>query len=274
MSSLRVPDSGRPGPALEAAAAARPAGRFDEAERLAAPMAAAHATAAQILGIARLSLGRPADAIGPLSAAAGQGRDPAIETWLARALAADGRRDEALDQWRRASERRPAYPPAFLELADALSASGHLDEAAAALEAGLALLPAADGFRVALGYVHLKRNDRAGARKAFEHVRRAAPSRQDAMVGLAQVLSLDGDYARAAELYRRALAIRPDNVGARIGLGRCLLEAGDRPAGEAALRQAVQEAPEVSGPAILALSAVPHGRIFLRRSAAQAFLRR
>ena len=61
-----------------------------------------------------------------------------IETLLARALSAAGRREEALAVLRQATGRRPALPQAFLELGDQLGALGRFDEAAAAFEAGLA----------------------------------------------------------------------------------------------------------------------------------------
>lgn len=166
-----------------------------------------------------------------------------------------------------------AQPQAILERAEALAAAGRLAEAIAVFEQGLQAWPTADGFRISLGHLHLRRGDRAAARALFEHVRAAAPGRQDAMAGLAQVLALEGDPAGAADLYRRALAIRPDNAAARIGLGKCLLELGDRQAGEAELRRAAAQAPELAGPALSALAASPRGRFFLRPSDARAFLK-
>lgn len=164
-------------------------------------------------------------------------------------------------------------PRSILERGEALGAAGRLDDAVAVFEQGLRVYPAADGFRVSLGYLHLRRNDRAAARAMFQHVRAAAPGRQDAMVGLAEVLRQDGDLAAAVDLYRQALAIRPDNAAARIALAECLLELGDREAGEGELRRAAAQARELAGPALAALSASPKGRFFLKPSAARAFLK-
>lgn len=261
--------------ALEQAALALRSQRPDEAERLAAAVLKAdraNPDAAQILGAALLAQGRGVEAVGPLADAARRARDPALETLLAQALAAAGRRDEALAQLRVATERRPAYPPAFLELGEALGRLGRAAEGIVVLEAGLALFPTADGLRVALGYLHLQRNERSEARRRFEEVRRAAPGRGDAMVGLAKVMALVGEHRAAVELYRSALAVRPQDVGAGLGLAASLLELGEREAGETALRTAVAGREHVAGPAMGVLAAAPRGRFFLRPSAARRFL--
>jgi tetratricopeptide (TPR) repeat protein len=263
--------------ALDRAALALRTGRFDEAERLAAGVLKSNrgaVAAAQVLGQALLLQQRPEAAIEALRGAARLSRDPSIETLLGVALADSGRGDEALAQLRQATGRRPAYPLAFLELGDRLGRLGRFDEAAAVFGQGLALTPDAAVLRIGLAYINLHRNDRATARRLFAEVRAAAPQRHDAVLGLAHVTSSDGDYAAAAGLYRQALDLRPDDAQTRISLGRCLLEMGERDAGEAALRAAARGGAQLAGPAITALAATPHGRMFLRPSAAADFLRR
>jgi tetratricopeptide (TPR) repeat protein len=272
MSKRPSSTAGRPRPVnrtLEDAIAAIRMERPDEAERLALAVLKSNrgdVRAAQVLGHALLLQNRPAEAIEPLQRAARRGEDPTTETLLARALAAVGRGEDALDQLRLAVTRRPPLPLAFLELGDQLGEAGRFDEAAAVFESGLALTPEAAVLRVGLGYLQLKRND------LFLAVRAAAPQRHDALVGLAKVMALDGDYAAAADLYRQALALRPGDAVTRINLGKCLLEMGQRQAGEAALREATRGAPPLAGLAITALAATPHGRLFLRPSAAEKFL--
>jgi len=261
--------------ALERAVLAVRTQRLDEAERLAGDVLKSNrgnVLAAQVLGQALLLQDRAPDAIDPLQRAARRSNDPAIETLLARALADAGRGDEALDQLRRATARRPPYPQAFLELGDQLGKAGRFDEGIAAFESGLALTPDAAVLRVGLGYLHLHRNDRARARDLFLQVRAAAPERHDAPVALANVMAMDGDYAAAAELYRQALGLRPDDAETQISLAKCLLEMGERGAGEAALRAAARGRAHMAGPAVTALAATPHGRFFLRPSAAAKFL--
>jgi tetratricopeptide (TPR) repeat protein len=261
--------------ALERAQLALQTQRLEEAERLAGGVLASdrgNVEAGRILGIALLLQDRASEAIAPLQRAARRSEDPVIETLLARALSTTGAVEDALALLRQATGRRPALPQAFLELGDQLGALGRFDEAAAAFEAGLALAPDAAVLRVGLGYLSLRRNDRRRARALFAEVRAAAPERYDALAGLAHALAADGDYEAAAELYGQALTARPGDAAARIELGKCLLELGQRAAGEAALRTAVGGGAAWAAPAILALAATPHGRFFLRPSAAAAFL--
>jgi tetratricopeptide (TPR) repeat protein len=267
------PSSGNP--ALESAVLALRMQRPDEAERLAAGVLKSNrgnALAAQVLGRALIMQNRAAEAIDPLQRAARRSDDPATETLLATALAAVGRRDQALEQLRQAVARRPPFAPAFLEHGGLLAKLGRFDQAIAVLESGLALVPEAVDLRMELGYVHLKRNHRANARAMFLQVIAVAPQRHDAVAALAKVMALDGEYAAAADLYRRALGLRPDDAVTRNSLGMCLLEMGERTAGEASLRAAMRDAPQMAGQAITSLAAASHGRFFLRPSAAAKFL--
>ncbi len=263
------------GEALDRATLALRTGRFDEAVRLAADVLKSNqgnVLAAQVLGQALMLQNRPDEAIRPLQRVARRSQDPVIETLLGRAMIDAGRGDEGAEQLRLATTRRPPYPLAFLELGDWLGDMGRFEEGMAVFESGRTLAPDAIVLRVGLGYLHLKHNDRAKARALFQQLCAAAPERTDAAIGLANVLVLDGDYATAADLYRRALQLRPGDAVTRINLGKCLLELGGREAGETALRAAVRGASQLSGLAITALAATPHGRLFLRPSAAAKFL--
>jgi tetratricopeptide (TPR) repeat protein len=263
-------------PALEKAILAFRMQRLDEAERLASDVLNSdrgNVVAAQLFGRALLMQNRPDEAIDPLQRAARRSNDPEIETLLAVVLAAAGRGDEAFEQLHRTTARRPAFLPAFLELGGKLGDIGRFDEAIAVLERGLALVPDAVDLRMGLGYLHVKRNDRVKARALFLQVRNSAPERHDALIALARVMVLDGEYAAAADLYRRALGLQPDDTATRINLGKCLLEMGERDSGEATLRAATRGTAQLAGGAITALAAAPHGRFFLRPSAAAKFLR-
>ena len=275
---MKHPSSARPNPAapaLEQASQALRTGRPEEAVRLAAPVCRAdpgNLLAAQILGSALLMQGRAGEAIEPLQNTARRGHDASVETLLARALLAVGLRDEALDQLRLAVSRRPPFAQAFADLGDRLGELGRLDEARAVFEEGLALTPGAASLLIGLGYVHLRRDDRAKAREFFALARAAAPERGDAVVALARVTALDGGYAAAADLYRQVLASRSGDAVVRIELAKCQLEMGQREAGEASLRSVARGGPALFGPTDKALAAPRHGRIFLRPSAAARFL--
>jgi len=227
--------------ALEGALFAFGAQRHDEAERLARYVLASspdNVVAAQVLGHSLLQRGRAVEAIDPLQAATRRSADPAIETLLAKVLAAAGRRDEAIDRLRETTARRPPFALAFLELGDQRAAAGRFDEGIAVFESALALMPTATVLQMGLGHLHLKRNDRVQARRQFLQARLAEPQRHDAIVALAKVAALDGDYAAAIDLYGHALGLRPHDPMTRVEIGKCQLEMGAREAGEASLRAA------------------------------------
>src|SRR4051812_38020269 len=163
--------SGRPNAidvALESAMLALRMQRPDQAEGITAEVLRANrgnVRAAQILGQALLMQNRAAEAIGPLEKAARRSGDPLIETLLATALAAAGRRDEALEQLRRTTARRPPFAPAFVEHGGLLASMGRFEEAIAVFDSGLALAPDSVDLQKELAFLHLKRNDRARARE-------------------------------------------------------------------------------------------------------------
>jgi len=276
--SKRPPSPERPSPnnpALDKAILALRMQRFSEAERLALDVLKSNRgniVAADVLGRALVMQNRADEAIDPLQRAARRSNDPAIETLLAATLAAAGRSDDALEQLRHTTARRPPFPPAFIELGGQLRKIGRLGEGLAVLERGLVLAPDVLDLRMGLGHLHADRNDRAKARALFSQVLAAAPARHDALLALARAMALDGEYAAAADLYRRALGLRPDDAATRVSLGKCLLELGEREAAEATLRAATRGSAQLAGPAIMALAASPHGRFFLRPSTAAKFL--
>ena len=276
--SKRPPSPQRPSPsnpALDKAILALRMQRFGEAERLASDVLRSNrgnVVAADVLGHALVMQNRADEAIDPLQRAARRSNDPAIETLLAATLAAAGRSDDALEQLRHTTARRPPFPPAFIELGGQLRKIGRLGEGLAVLERGLVLAPDVLDLRMGLGHLHADCNDRAKARALFSQVLAAAPARHDALLALARAMALDGEYAAAADLYRRALGLRPDDAATRVSLGKCLLELGEREAAEATLRAATRGSAQLAGPAIMALAASPHGRFFLRPSTAAKFL--
>jgi predicted Zn-dependent protease len=251
-------------------------GEFDQAAELAREVLRADprdTIAAQTLGQALVMQNRLREAVEALRPAVALSPDPGLETLLARALAMAGRRDEALDQLRRTTARRPAFVLAFLELGELLAKAGRSDDALAVFAEGLSLAPEAAVLRLGLGHLHLALNDRVRARQLFSEVREAAPQRLDARLALARVLELDGDFSEAASLYRSALEARPGDPAAEIRLGKCLIELGERAAGEAALKRAARHSGQAAWLAVSGLAATPRGRLFLKPSDAASFLR-
>src|SRR5260370_29361668 len=136
---------------LERAALALRARRFAEAEQLAAEVLRANRTdtaAASMLARALLAQNRGEEAIAPLEKAARRTGDPDIEILLRAALGSAGRREEAIEQLRPTTARRPPFLPAFQALAGQPPKAGRVDQAIAGVESGLAVVPAAIHLRL------------------------------------------------------------------------------------------------------------------------------
>ena len=115
---------------------------FSRAEQLAEKILKSNRTdrhAVLILAHALLGQNRTAEAIAPLERMARRGSDGEVETLLGAALCNSARRADGIAQLRETAARRPAYLPAFQELAGQLAKAGQFDEAIGAIEEALAL---------------------------------------------------------------------------------------------------------------------------------------
>ena len=138
------------------------------------------------LGVCLAVLGQTPQAVETLAAALAE-CPPAeplravIHYDLGNALVKAGRQAEALEQYRAATERRPAWPEALTNLANALLETGRVDE-------------------------------------AVEYYRRSLAIRPDdihTLLGMASALQLKGETAEAVGLCRRAVELAPGNAHAR-----------------------------------------------------------
>lgn len=248
---------------------------FARAEQLAEKILKSNRTdrhAVLILAHALLGQNRTAEAIAPLERMARRGSDGEVETLLGAALCNSERRADGIAQLRETAARRPAYLPAFQELAGQLAKAGQFDEAIGVIEEALALAPDSTELKLDLGRLLIQNNAPARASEILAAVREAAPGRPDILTDLGRALRLKGDYAAAADAYRHALALRPDDALSRVSLAACLLETGNRDGAEAALRTIVRGRPDMLGRATYALTAASHGRCFFYLNVAAKFL--
>jgi predicted Zn-dependent protease len=275
LSMVKPARHSRSGELLERAGLALRMNQLGEAEQLASEVLRAergNVLAASLLGQSLLTQNRPREAIAPLEKAARRSGDASLETLLAIALASSGQRDAALAQLRKTTARRPVFPPAFRELASQLARSGDNEQAIATLEICLAQTPDLVELQMDLAALRLGRNQRAAARAALTKALAVTPGRPDALALLGRIMVLDGEYASAADTYRQALAQRPDDGKTRAEFAVCLMEMGQRDSGEANLRMAMRDRPQLLSFAIHSLAASRHGRFFLRPSAVRKFL--
>ena len=179
---------------------------FARAEQLAAKILKSNRTekhAILILAHALLGQNRTDEAIAPLERMARRGGDGEVETLLGATLCNSGRRADGIAQLRQTVARRPAYLPAFQELAGQLAKAGQFDEALGIIQVALALMPDSIELKLDLGRLLLQNNALAKATQTLTALRNAAPGRPDILTELGRALLLQGDYAAAADAYRK-----------------------------------------------------------------------
>ena len=224
------------------------------------------------LGVAHLVQGRAQEAVKPLELAASNRAEASIETHLAMALRECGRVPEALTWFERATSRWPVFAPAFKELGLTYRQMRRFADAEAVLRRGQELAPPMPDLDVLLGAVCLDRGDPVKAQAAFTRVLAQVPGHPEALFGLATALLNQGEFVRAAEQYRQILARDPAHTRALLYLGHCLMELGQWDEGVATLRAAVKVDPTMRGHVMRMLVGCAHGKFWLKRSAAAAFL--
>jgi len=261
--------------ALRRCSAALAQRRPSEAEHIAREVLSTnpqHPAALFFLGVAHLVQGRAQEAVKPLELAASMRQEASIETHLAMALRECGRMAEALTWFERATSRWPVFAPAFQELGATYRKMRRFADAEAVLLRGQALAPPLPELDLLLGAVCLDRGDPMKAQAAFARVLAQAPGHPEALFGLGTALVNQGEFVRAIEHYRQILARNPAHVRALLYLGHCQMELGQWDEGVATLRAAVKVDPTMRGHVMRMLVSSAHGKFWLRRSRAAAFL--
>jgi tetratricopeptide (TPR) repeat protein len=260
---------------LQHAVAAMRNGNPQEAERIARDTLSRHRDhplALRLLGVALLEQRRHADAIAPLEGCVQARPDAGGETYLAVAYLAVGRSEESMTLLQQATERRPPFPPAFLELGKLLRQQHRYAEAEAILKRGVEAAPNVSDFPLTLGSVLLERGDMEGAKHAFAKALAIAPGLTAALQGLVYSLKDSGDFHAALEQARHVFARNPSDTSSHLLLATCLLELGKSEEATEQLRSLVGASPKLLGKALRAFTDVGHGRLWLKPSAAAEFL--
>jgi Flp pilus assembly protein TadD len=224
------------------------------------------------LGVAHLVQGRAQEAVKPLELAASTRPEASIETHLGMALRECGRLEEALTWFERATSRWPVFAPAFKEFGATYRQMRRYAEAEAVLRHGQEVAPPMPELDMLLGAVCLDRGEPVKAQAVFMRVLAQAPGHPEALFGLGTALVNQGEFARAAEQYRLVLVREPAHVRALLYLGHCLMELGQWDEGVAILRTAAKADPATRGNVMRMLVGSAHGKFWLKRSAAAAFL--
>lgn len=189
--------------------------------------------------------GNSAEAASLLSLLASAGsQDPHIHARLGHFLVRAGRGGEAVASARRAVELAPTVSHYRSALANALDGAGRHEEALDIMRALVAEGAADPHAHARLGYMLGRAGDMAAAESAYRQAVKLAPEQPGFRLALADVLDRKGETEAAAAI-AKALATdgaRDPHVYAR--LGYFLLRLKDFAAAEAAVRRAIELAPD------------------------------
>ena len=197
-------------------------------------------------GEAVLALGNLHRVRGEYAEALGQYRkiadDPAVapkaHVGMAKAYAAQGRKDLAQQNFQRALALRPGDAITHTEVGFQAYRDGRIGDAIAEYRKALALDPDNAGGWNTLGFFHLVATEDAEATRAFERSIAIKPN-ADAIGNLGALKFNSGDYAAATAFYRKATELDPEDHVNWGNLGEGLL-AGSAPTSQ--VRDAFGEA--------------------------------
>ncbi|MCE6967768.1 tetratricopeptide repeat-containing sulfotransferase family protein [Cereibacter sphaeroides] len=162
------------------------------------------------LGQALMRLGRPAEALEPLARAAALSRTPARAlVMLALAQARLGRQPQALAALKRAVEAEPRNAEAQFQLGVLHTDLRNFPEAEAALRASEAAGNRSAELQLRLGQVLLLQGDEAGAEACYEKGLSREPDHPMLLSRKGLLLQGRGAFAEAEALLRRAIALSP-----------------------------------------------------------------
>ncbi len=117
-----------------------------------------------------------------------------------------GRKDEALDLYRKGLALHPGIPQAWLTVTWMLVDAGRIDEAEETARRGLTAHPNFAPLRIPISACSERRGDLDGARRELEEAVRADPRLWAAWGELAQILLTEGRPGRRAQC-RRAMRV-------------------------------------------------------------------
>jgi tetratricopeptide (TPR) repeat protein len=159
---------------------------------------------------------------------------------LGAALQADGRVDEAIAQYERATALVPDYAPGYNNLGTALALKGREADAIAAYERALSIEPDYPNARYNLANALLRAGRTREAIDQFRLSLTSSPGGADVHNNLGIALTEEGRFAEAEVEFRAALTFEPDSARVHRNLGEILARQNRGADAIAHLRRAVE----------------------------------
>jgi tetratricopeptide (TPR) repeat protein len=174
-------------------------------------------------------------------------RSDVAEDFLASALFAADRLDEAAAHAERARTLNPRNDKPLITLAGIRERQGRISEARELLRSALALLPDNPPVQAQLGLLELSSGHVDEARRLMTDALRSAPELRERTLQLGHIALQNRDSPTARFYYDLVLAVAPDDAEAHAALGQLLILTGNRAAGLAEWRRALELDPNLPG---------------------------
>jgi tetratricopeptide (TPR) repeat protein len=195
-----------------------------------------------------LKAGKPADAVSPLSEAAGlQPFNADIQHDLGLALLEIGRVSEAVAAFKRAVAVNPRYADAYFRLGIALEKLGDLGSALVAYDRATGIQPALTEAWFRAGALVHTMGHRDEAIGCFRRAAETGPKTRFGRLGAARALLTEDRDDEAERVLRKAVAVDAENALAHDLLGNLLAESGRFDEAHASFTRAVTIAPLLAG---------------------------
>ena len=151
---------------------------------------------------------------------------PWVHMDLANALTRKGKLDEAVPHYLRAIKLRPGYPKFHYNLGITLSRRGDLDEAIRHCRLAIELMPNYAKGHNGLGSLLSQKGETQEAIAHYKEAIRLNPEYDEPYYNLANSHLRAGRYEQAVANYRKAIRLRPSYAHAHYGLGIALERIG------------------------------------------------
>jgi Flp pilus assembly protein TadD len=137
-----------------------------------------------------------------------------------------GKPEASLEVYGAIIARAPDCARAYLNLGNALSSLGRIEEAEGAYRHAISLDGSSAPAHHNLGNLLLSGGDASGAVLSYREAARSRPDWAEPLIGLASALDECGRSAKSEEAYRAALELEPRHEGAVLNYSRLLLGLG------------------------------------------------
>jgi membrane associated rhomboid family serine protease/Tfp pilus assembly protein PilF len=137
---------------------------------------------------------------------------------------AEGKTDQAIDEFQSVIRRQPKLAAAHYQLAQAYIGKRDYEKAQAELEVLLSINPGDPRVPYLIGSLWLERGNPPQARKTFEQMLARDPKKADAYFGLGEAALAEGKNDEAIAEFQRSLQLEPELEGAYYNIGLAQLK--------------------------------------------------